>query len=51
MTFDTSWRCRLRLLAVLLLALVVTGTQGLAQTDPLPSWNGGAAKKTFFPFD
>ena len=35
---------------VLLVASLAVGTQALAQTDPLPSWNDGAAKKAIVEF-
>ena len=35
---------------LLLLALLVVGTSALAQTDPLPSWNDGPAKKAIVEF-
>jgi len=42
-----------RLLFASVLAIVTGlafGTQGVTQTDPLPSWNDGAAKKAFVEF-
>ena len=36
--------------ALLLLAVLVLGTSALAQTDPLPSWNDGPAKKAIVEF-
>ena len=42
---DVTARVRVSLIALLLL-----GGQALAQTDPLPSWNDGAAKKAIIDF-
>ena len=42
---DVMARVRVSLIALLLL-----GGQALAQTDPLPSWNDGAAKKAIVDF-
>ena len=36
--------------ATLLVAALAFGTSSLAQTDPLPSWNDGAAKKAIVEF-
>ncbi len=38
------------MLAVALCSLVLPSALGLAQTDPLPSWNDGAAKKAIVEF-
>jgi hypothetical protein len=40
----------LRFFALVVCAVVVTGTSVLAQTDPLPSWNDGAAKQAILDF-
>jgi hypothetical protein len=41
---------RRNLLALLPAALLVFGSPAFAQSDPLPSWNDGAAKKSIFAF-
>jgi phosphoglycolate phosphatase-like HAD superfamily hydrolase len=48
LTLSSTSRHRLTLAA--LLALFAVGTQAHAQTDPLPSWNDGAAKKAIVAF-
>lgn len=41
---------RVRSWVVALLYLVALAAPALAQTDPLPSWNDGAAKKAIVEF-
>jgi hypothetical protein len=48
MTFKTV--CRRGRLPLALLAALVAGAQAHAQTDPLPSWNEGTAKKAIIAF-
>lgn len=45
-----SIRGRRRALTFALLAWLVIGAQALAQTDPLPSWNDGAARQAIIAF-
>jgi len=41
---------RIRVLALLALVVLLTSAPAFAQTDPLPSWNEGAAKKAIVDF-
>jgi hypothetical protein len=50
MTFSVSLR-RAPWLVLVSLAWLAAGTQTLAQADPLPSWNGGAAKKAIIAME
>jgi hypothetical protein len=47
-TFGPSFRSMIS--TVLAAAALAIGTQAPAQTDPLPSWNEGAAKKAIVDF-
>jgi hypothetical protein len=50
---EANMKLHVRLLLTLLLAAVgslASGTQALAQTDPLPSWNDGPAKQAIVEF-
>src|SRR5690349_5643058 len=47
---STSAHQRGRLMPAMLLALCAASAPGVAQTDPLPSWNDGAAKKAIVAF-
>ena len=47
----TVTRCRpLHAVALILCALLLGGLRAHAQTDPLPSWNDGPAKKAILEF-
>ena len=50
MTFDIASRRRHRQPATVLLTWLAAGAQALAQTDPLPSWTDGAAKRAIMSF-
>ncbi len=50
MTVEPSWRRRFLQAATVLVAWLSIGAQALAQSDPLPSWNDGAAKKAITSF-